>query len=140
MQAVRSGIFIALLFGMVGLAQARGSVPITDPENNPVVSSDNKELSIEAVGQAIRAAGASQGYPWTASGDQPGKLQLTTLVRNKHTVVVDVTYDAKTYSIRYANSVNMNYKVSSGKALIHPNYNVWVSELKQAIDAELRKL
>ena len=90
--------------------------------------------------EAIRSAAGSMKNPWAASGDTPGTLQLTTLVRNKHTVAVTVTYDTHSYSIRYASSVNMNYEVDHGQEVIHPNYNKWVQQLKQAMDFRLRTL
>jgi hypothetical protein len=140
MLAIRKSVILVLLLGMAGVVQARESVPIVNLENNTIVASSGKEPALEAVAQAIRAAGASQAYPWTPSGETPGVLQLTTFVRNKHTVVVNVTFDTKTYSIRYASSMNMNYQSKDGKEIIHPFYNKWVALLKQGIDAELHKL
>ena len=142
MRAIRNGIIFVVLLGMAGLAEAKRTEFLVNLENNTILTSSGKEPPIDAVAQAIRAAGASQAYPWTASDGASGGLQLTTLVRNKHTVVINVTFDTKTYSIRYASSINMNYKnmASIGKENIHPFYNDWVALLKQGIDAELRKL
>ncbi len=142
MRAIRNGIILVVLLGIAGLAEAKRTEFLVNLENNTILTSSGKALSIEAVAQAIRAAGASQAYPWTASGGDSGVLQLTTLVRNKHTVVVNVTFDSKTYGIRYASSSNMNYKNKAGigKEIIHPFYNDWVALLKQGIDAELQKL
>ena len=142
MLAVRRVVTLLLLLAIAGIAQATRSVAIVNLENNAIVGSGGKELTLGAVAQAIRVAGASQPYPWTASGDSPGTLQLTTVVRGKHTVVINVTFDTKTYSIRYASSINLNYKkkAKDGTEIIHPNYNVWVAQLRHAIDTELRKL
>ena len=140
MRAIRNGIIFVVLLGMAGLAEAKRTEFLVNLENNTILTSSGKEPPIDAVAQAIRAAGASQAYPWTPSGERPGVLQLTTLVRNKHTVVVNVTFDAKTYSIRYASSINMNYQGKDGKGIIHPFYNKWVAQLKEGIDAELQKL
>lgn len=140
MQMIRTSMLLAILLCITGTAHARASVPIMNLENNAIVTSSGKELTLEAIAQAIRAAGASQPYPWTASGESPGVVQLTTLVRGKHTVVVNVTFDTRTYSINYVSSIDMNYKVKNGKELIHPFYNNWVQELRQGIDAELNKL
>ncbi len=139
MLAIRNGIIFLILLGITGLAQARGSVVLINLENNSIITSSGKEPTLDAVAQAIRAAGAGQAYPWTASGETPGVLQLTTLVRNKHTVVVNVTFDARTYSIRYSSSINMNYQGKDGKGIIHPFYNKWVAQLKAGIDAEFQK-
>ena len=140
MLAIRNGIIFVILLGIAGLAQARGSVVLINLENNSIITSSGNEPALDAVAQAIRAAGASQAYPWTPSGGMPGMLQFTTLVRNKHTVVVNVTFDAQTYSIRYASSINMNYQGTDGHGIIHPFYNKWVAQLKEGIDAELHKL
>lgn len=142
MLAIRSGIILVLLLGISGLAEAKRTEFLVNLENNSIITGSGNEPALDAVAQAIRAAGASQAYPWTASGRAPGTLQLTTFVRNKHTVVVNVTFDAKTYSIRYASSINMNYKAltSIGQEQIHPFYNDWVAALKKGIDAELKKL
>jgi hypothetical protein len=42
--------------------------------------------------------------------------------------------------VKYADSVNMNYRVEGGTPVIHPSYNQWVDQLIQAIGGELRKL
>jgi len=108
-------------------------------ENNPIQTSDGNALSLDSIAQRIRDAGAAQKYPWVASGTEPGKLQLATVVRGKHTVAVDVTFEVKAYSIRYASSINMNYKTQDGRELIHPFYNQWVQQLKQGIDMALKR-
>lgn len=136
----RHVITFMLLLGFAGFAHARSSVPIVNVENAAIVTASGQVPSLEAVATAIRTAGASQGYPWTASGDSAGKLVLTTIVRHKHTVVINVTFDTKTYSIHYDNSVNMNFKKKKYSEVIHPNYNVWVSQLRQAMEAEFLKL
>jgi uncharacterized protein (UPF0333 family) len=148
---MRYATLLTLLAFYAGAAHARGGVAIVNIENSPVIAASGGSLSIEAVGNAIVAAGASKGYPWTVSEKASGKLKLSTLVRGKHTVVVDVSFDTSAYSIRYSSSINMNYKRNCTKPgkkdqseskcteVIHPYYNTWVQELKQAIDAELLK-
>jgi len=136
----RHVIAFMLLIGFAGFAHARGSVPIVNVENAAIVAASGQAPSLEAVSAAIHKAGASQGYPWTVSGESAGQLVLTTIVRHKHTVVVNVTFDTKTFSIHYGNSVNMNYKKKKYGEVIHPNYNVWISQLRQAMEAEFTKL
>ena len=142
----RSGFLVAIFMCMSAIANARESVPIVDSENNAIPMVGGKELTLEAVANAIKAGGASQQYPWVPTGNSPGEMELTTLVRGKHTAVVKVTYDTKTYSIRYASSVNLNYKTKKDTKtkkevpLIHPAYNDWVQQLKAAIDFEFKKL
>jgi hypothetical protein len=50
---------------------------------------------------------------------------------------VQVTYSAKSYSIKYVDSTNLHYSQEGGKTLIHPNYNKWMNNLRQAIDIAL---
>lgn len=137
-KAIVSMALIILAFG-AGPAHARGSVPIVNLEGNAIVTPDGREFTLEEVARRIRDAAAAQQYSWAVTSSEPGKLQLSTLVRGKHTVVVDVTFDATTYSIKYSSSINMNYESKKGRELIHPFYNKWVQQLKQGIDMQMRK-
>ena len=60
-------------------------------------------------------------------------------MRNKHTIVVNISVAADTYSVKYQSSINMNYAVVDGRPVIHPNYNKWVQTLVDGIGAELKK-
>lgn len=55
---------------------------------------------------------------------------------NKHNIVVDVTYDLKTFSIAYKNSKQMGYSGTS----IHHTYNDMVEELEGRIKTNVSKL
>ena len=57
-----------------------------------------------------------------------GRLALRT-----HVAVVEVTYDTKTYSIAYKDSVNLDF----ANGTIHKNYNGWITNLDRAIRANL---
>lgn len=132
--------FVLCLFTFATLpAMARQTVPIVNIDNVPVVSAENKKLSSEQVLQAIKTAIISQS--WTVSNVADGVVTATILVRQKHTVIVDIIYDAEKYSIHYKDSVNMKYlKNSGGDEVIHPFYNKWVATLNDAIRLELSKL
>lgn len=77
----------------------------------------------------IRRAGASLG--WSMSDWQPGLMRGTLNLRS-HQAVVDIPYDRNRFSIRYVDSTNLN--ASAGT--IHPNYNAWVQNLRNAIMRE----
>jgi hypothetical protein len=47
--------------------------------------------------------------------------------------VVDIEHDAKSYSIKYRDSQNLNF--ADGQ--IHKNYNGWIQNLDKAIRAQL---
>jgi len=62
----------------------------------------------------------------------PGKVEGVLALRT-HRAVVDIDYDTKVYSIKYKDSVNLDY---DGKT-IHKNYNGWVENLDRAIKSKL---
>jgi hypothetical protein len=105
-------------------------------ENVMVLSVDGKPLTVEQVRKAIIAGGASK--QWIASAQDGDKIRFTH-TRGRHTAVVDVAYSAKSYSIRYVDSTDLNYSAKeSGGPIIHRTYNNWVSNLRVAIDAALK--
>jgi hypothetical protein len=61
---------------------------------------------------------------------------LATLDLRTHHAVVEIAYNAKSYSIAYKESNNLNY---DGKS-IHRNYNGWIHNLQNAINVELNNL
>jgi hypothetical protein len=132
--------FVLCLLTFAALpAMARQTVPIVNIDNTPVVSAEAKKLNAAQVLQAIKTAVVSQG--WTVSNVADGVVTASILVRQKHTVIVDIIYDADKYSIHYKDSVNMKYlKNSGGDEVIHPFYNKWVATLNDAIRLELSKL
>jgi ABC-type xylose transport system substrate-binding protein len=134
-QAVR---VVGLAFVLAtSVAAARSSVPVVDYDKVAVVSSQG--MTQDAARRAIVSAGVNQRYPWVVVGESAGKLTLQSVVRGKHTLVVDVTYDTKAFSIKYAGSTNMNAEVLDGVQLIHPNYNKWVQQLMQSISVAFAK-
>jgi len=120
-------------------ALARDTVPVVDHDNVPVVTGSGKAVSTQAVGVAISNAAASGKRVWNVARTAPDKVRATYNVR-QHTVMVDIDYSDKAYSIHYAGSDNMRYGEANGQKLIHPFYNNWVEELKRGIDTELHKL
>ncbi len=85
---------------------------------------------------AIIRAGSKRG--WTFQDAGPGHLVGNLAVRGKHFATVDVFYDAKSFSIKYKDSRNLNY--DPGKNQIHPNYNSWVNNLQQDIQSEVTRM
>ncbi len=124
----------------VPAAYARSTVPIVPHDDMTVTTGSGRTPADEEVRQAIVAAAATTKYPWTVSTSEAGALVATTVVRDKHTVSVNVKYSGARYSVSYRDSANMKYEVDDGVAKIHPFYNTWVQELIDAINAELKKL
>lgn len=75
----------------------------------------------------IRRAAASQGG-WSVQSMRPGLLRATNTWRS-HQMVVDIAFDIRTFSIRYVNSVNLDYD----GVQIHQAYNDRVRALERAI-------
>lgn len=92
----------------------------------------NYHVTAEQVKKVIYAECATIG--WKAKDKDANTIIATILVRNKHTVVVEIPYTATSYSIKYVSSSNMA-ATSSGN--IHPQYNNWVLNLSNAINNKL---
>ena len=117
---------------------ARAPAAITNYENIAFTTSSGKSPTMEQVKQAIiRGAGNKK---WTVSTQQNGILLATLNVRGKHTMAVEITYSQDKYSLRYKDSTNMNYAMCGNQAVIHPNYNKWVSNMRNGIQAQLQAL
>ena len=119
-------------------AVAREAVPIVNYDDIAVATNSGKAPSADQVKQAIIAAASNKS--WSIARQPDGKLLATLIVRNKHTIVVEIAYAADTYSLRYKDSINMKFDQRDGQPVIHPYYNRWVQELKDAIRIELLKL
>jgi hypothetical protein len=152
-----------LLFGLIfaagvfaGPAHAqRQPVPIVNYPDLPVATSSGRPLPAEQVKEAIQAAARTKG--WTLAYEPGDKIVATLVVRNKHTVIVEIAYSGERYSLMYRDSVNMKYSPGTDRPkaydlsssmrgyrqpagqVIHPFYNDWVRELKDAIRLELLK-
>ena len=62
-------------------------------------------------------------------------------MRGKHTAIVEIPYSASGFSIKYRDSVNLNYrKDDNGVEMIHPNYNRWVEKLRREIVGQVLTL
>jgi len=121
------GLILAAFF--VVLAGCR-SAPILEVVAAPVVTT--KPVTMEAVQNAIVVAG--NGLGWKMEPLNPGTITGILDLRT-HRAVVEVTYDTKTYNIKYKDSSNLDYNGTS----IHKNYNGWVENLDKAIRVQLAK-
>ena len=116
----------ALAILLVACAQ-----PIRNVDNEPInISSPNYDLS--GVTKAIQRAGAGLG--WQMKEATPGHI-VGTLYLRSHVAVVDITYTLDEYSINYKDSTNLNH--NPGNNTIHKNYNGWIQNLTNAINAQL---
>ena len=120
-------VFAAFLLLMGGCRSAS----VYDVVAEPVTTT--KPLSMSGMESAIIGAGIGLG--WRMVPQTPGQIEGVLALRD-HRAVVTVTYDTKSYSIKYKDSSNLNY---DGKS-IHKNYNGWVENLDKAIRSNLAAL
>ena len=111
-------------------ASCASTRPIVNVTNAPVVASPAKVASATQVRDAIMRAGKSLGWQMTEAN--PGLINGRLNLR-KHTAVIDVRYSAKTYSILYKDSSNLDYH----NGQIHKNYHGWIENLDRSIQNEL---
>ena len=104
--------------------------PIHNVSEAPVASATGRNLSNDQVRAAIVRAGAGLG--WQMREEGPNML-VGTLNLRTHTAVVEIPYNTRTYGIRYRSSVNLH----EANGTIHKNYNGWIQNLTQAINAQL---
>jgi hypothetical protein len=130
-------VMVVLTLGSMHAIAQRQPVPIINYENVQITSPTG-QLTTEQVKAAIlSAAGAKQ---WLLSDQGPGRMLATLHVRGKHTVVTEIIYSQDKFSILYKDSMNMKYAPGlDGKGLIHPFYNRWAQDLKEAIRTSLLK-
>lgn len=130
MKKMLTGLILASL---VGVAQARGTEALVEPERVTLVGG-TATLDPQQMRQAIIRGGGR--YGWIVSGEEPGLLRLKFNKQDRHEVEVAVSYDNAGFQIRYVGSINMKYGSRDGVATIHPSYNTWIGNLNRAISSE----
>ena len=113
-------------------AMAGRTAPIADVIDAPIVSMSKVPGDLDTVKGTILMALIKQG--WTSQVPGPGVVHAV-YQRSENRIEVDITYDTKSYSIRYASSENMRYDPKKGQ--IHRSYNEWVRALQRSIDMEM---
>jgi hypothetical protein len=117
----------------VTLSGCMRSAAIYNVNDAPVQTANGKTPTAAQVRTAILVAGVGLGWKFVDAG--PGKLEGTLNLRT-HTAVIEVPYSAKSYTIKYKSSENLN----EANGTIHSNYNGWVQNLDRAIQQELLRL
>lgn len=116
----------AALIAVTWLTGCSSLPPVHNVDQAPV----NYTLSSEQVERAILRAGQARG--WTMRVASPGVIHGDLAVRS-HVAKVAIDYTAKSYSIRYLDSNNLDYDGTG----IHHNYNKWVIYLNRQIQRQL---
>jgi hypothetical protein len=80
---------------------------------------------------------AARAHDWQLVQERPGVLTLK-LQADAHGATIDVPYDDTGFQIKYRESVDLDYAVEGGRAMIHPRYNRWISLLSNEIRQRAR--
>jgi len=134
MKRIKMALFL-LAFAVSGSVFARTPETVVNLVDLPIVAASGKVLTADQVKQTIGKV--AQDKKWIVSPMQNGKLNASLSWNNKHTIVVEIACEADRYSVTYKDSVNMNYGMRDGQPVIHPYYNRFVSELREAVRVEM---
>jgi hypothetical protein len=136
MKLVRALLCLALLSTSPAFA-ARSSVPMAELDNLPINSASGKPPGSEQIRKAIVQGAARSHF---SASVQPGNKVRLTYSKRDHSLVMDVSFTPKTYSIKYVDSTNLGYGMEGGKPVIHPRANGWLNKLRQSIDRQLSQI
>lgn len=130
----RNGLLVGLI-AIFGVSTAHAAVLVSIPQAEWGCNlSDGKAL------QGINAALISRGWIIT-NRETKGHVVAQILVRNKHTLVIDINYTANTVAVAYKSSDNLNYEVKEdGTIEIHKNANRWMNNIRKDILMQLAAL
>jgi hypothetical protein len=126
-------IFATFLLAL-GLMAACSSQPVNNPSNLIPVKTNVQALTLGEINTTIVDACRSRG--WVPTAINQGIVQCNITVRGRHKALVNIHFDEQHYTIEYADSEGLDYRL--GK--IHRNYNKWVILLGKEIDTELNQL
>ena len=131
----RLAVVLMALAGFIG-APAYAAEAIVDLIDQPVATrADGSKLTDADLQQAI--VEGCRRRQWVARVDAPGRVTATILVRGRHYAEITITYSATSYSMKYADSRELDYNEQKRK--IHRNYNKWVALLNGAIVQAMQK-
>lgn len=123
-----------LLWAAVPMTAVAGGQPVMNVTDAPVNWTTGTPGPAAKVQTAILAALALKG--WQGRVVSPGVIQGVLLVR-RHRAEIEITFDARKYSIKYVSSEELDY--DAAKNTIHRNYNKWIILLQRVIDVEMMR-
>ncbi len=121
-------LFLSLLIALGVLLVGCRTAPVLNIEEAPV--STSAKITLKDVERAIIRAGTSLGWQMKRQGK--GHIVGTLYLRN-NMAKVDITFNTKSYNIKYKASQGLRYDGVN----IHSNYNGWIQRLDQNIQAQL---
>ena len=131
---MKTTVLKVLLVAFAAAALAACTIqPIYNVKGAPVETPGGKPPTLAEVEKAVVRAGTALG--WKMQPVRPG-VMVGTLNLRRHTAIVDVTFDTRTFNITYKDSVELDYDGTN----IHRNYNGWIQNLDKGIRAQLLNL
>jgi hypothetical protein len=124
---------LAAVVAFLLLAGFGPGTPVFNVQSAPIPA--NPAATMENLEKAIIRAGLTLG--WQVTPIEPGKAEAVLNIR-RHRAVVEITYDTKSFSIHYKDSINLDYDAQ--EKTIHSNYNGWIRNLEKAIRAQVTVL
>jgi hypothetical protein len=128
---------MALALAAFAPGSAAAAVDLIEWNDVAAVTGSGKPATAEEIKRAFMVGGARRNWTFAEAG--PGRMIGTLNVRT-HTLVMDVTYGDGKYSLRYRDSVNLDFKDHDGKKTIHRAYLNWNTNLMNDARAELMRL
>jgi len=112
---------------------------ITACSSNKVYNVGLKELAVKTDNQVVYQAIIDSGkfLGWNMRQTNPNTI-IGKLVVRDHVAKISIYFDENSYSIKLLEAENLNY--NSAKNTIHKNYNGWIKNLENQIDAKLTPL
>lgn len=123
-------VAVVVIAVLAGACAANRTAPIRNVSDAPVTVAPGKTVTLTDVERAILRAGTALG--WQMKAVKPGLIEATLALRT-HVATVDIPFSAKSYSIQYKNSTNLQAEGN----MIHQNYNGWVENLDKGIRVQL---
>lgn len=127
-------LLLAIVLVVLSPNAAARSAPLQEPSPVQLAGTGGAALDTDATRAAIIAGANANPQHWIVVKESPGRIELQTVVRGKHTVVVAADYSAGEVRFDYVSSVEMNHKVRrDGSVWIHPNYMAWRQILEESV-------
>lgn len=125
-------VLAAALLAALALAPAAFAA---DPLQMPAPITLARSLDVDTVRDAIVVAAARR--KWIAESDNGSAFVVRLNVR-RHVLRVSVEYEPRRIRFVYVDSVNLDYEIEDGVAVIHPRANQWVEQLSLEIQREIQ--
>lgn len=123
MSRILSLLFVAAALVLVGAC----TESVTRRGPSPIGMSSGKVTMEKVTAAILKAAPRAR---WTATLIRPGLIEAKRVWGGgKHSIDVEVVYDAKNYEINYKSSKGLKFTGGS----VHPAYNFQVGELSREI-------